>query len=228
MEFTVAFLGKKASPVSEIPRVPLQQRLEAGRDGAFVNQKQTFQPTVSKFITDTGFCFRPVWWGLTKGERKSEKKNPKKNPPKKQNKSKSCHYLENRMKIPAVSLELDVSITFQTHQESLEGWNEKGLPKIRREDKATHKQINDPSPKTPNPKQKPQKKSRVSFQPAVWSCSASQSPSTSAKGLTTSVQHRNLFIVVGGRNLSALGMRQSQRQAPAAAYIPNIKDTIYI
>lgn len=49
-EFTVVFLGKKVSPVSEIPRVPLQQRLEAGRDGAFVNQKQTFQPTVSKFI----------------------------------------------------------------------------------------------------------------------------------------------------------------------------------
>lgn len=51
MEFTVAFPGKKVSLVSEIPRVPLQQRLEAGRDGAFVNQKQTFQPTVSKFKT---------------------------------------------------------------------------------------------------------------------------------------------------------------------------------
>lgn len=112
----MAFLGKKASPVSEIPRVPLQQRLEADRDGAFVNQKQTFQTTASKFITRHKVLFQTSMMRPYKRREKVRKKNPRK-----QNKSKSCHYLENMMKIPAVSLDLDMSITFQTHQESLEG-----------------------------------------------------------------------------------------------------------
>lgn len=56
----MVFPGKKASPVSEIPTSASAAEItEPGRDGAFVNQKQTSQPTVSKFIPRYGVLCQP-------------------------------------------------------------------------------------------------------------------------------------------------------------------------
>lgn len=132
------------------------------------------------------------------------------------------------MKTSAVSLELDMSITFQTHQESLERWNKKGLPRKRREGKATHKQINN-LPKNPNPKTKaPEEKPCVS---PAW-CLKLQcilepiylSEGTHHKRAAQELVHCGRWK----KPQRAGNQAESQRQAPAAAYIPNIKDTIYI
>lgn len=133
------------------------------------------------------------------------------------------------MKIPAVSLELDVSITFQTHQESLERWNKKDLPRKRREDKATHKQTNK------RPPQKPQTQNKNPRRKAVCLCSLMSEAALHPEPiyLCEGTHHKRAAqeLVHCGRwkkPQRAGNQAESQRQAPAAAYIPNIKDTIYI
>lgn len=119
------------------------------------------------------------------------------------------------------------------HQQSSAWWNEKDLPRKGREGKKETKNPNKTQTK-PRKQTKTKKPSRraVCLQPALWSCTASRSPSTSLKGLTTSVQHRNLFIAVGGRNLSERGSQAGSplplQPAGSLPTSPNIKDTVYI
>lgn len=75
----MVFPGKKASPVSETPTSATAAEItESGRDGAFVKQNPTSQPTVSKRIPRYSVVCQPGTMKPYKRREEEKKKGKRK------------------------------------------------------------------------------------------------------------------------------------------------------